>query len=154
MNYTPSFIAWAIGFFLMAGGSFGCSPAPDGPPRYDVSGTVTYEGKPVLKGFIYFSPDTEQGNKGPGGGAPIDQGRFKTGQSKGVVGGPHVVRVVGYDGVATVVEGEQLADGKPLFTPYITSIDFPKKDHSVEIVVPKGGSPLLQPTNQTAPGGP
>lgn len=139
---------------MLAGGSLGCGPANDGPTRYDVSGTVTYEGQPVLKGFIYFSPDTEQGNKGPGGGAPIDQGRFKTGQSKGVVGGPHVVRVVGYDGVATVVEGEQLADGKPLFTPYITTIDFPKKDHSVDIVVPKGGSPLLQPANQPAPGGP
>ena len=115
----------------------GCGPSPDGPVRYQVSGTVTYDGQPVPNGFISFAPDSTAGNKGPGGGAPIDQGRFKTDANRGSVGGPHVVKIVGYDGVAMTVEGEQLAHGKPLFAPYETTFDFPKKDGPVEFKVPK-----------------
>ncbi len=133
---------WMFGLALAASIS-GCGGS-SGPQRYDVSGTVTYEGKPVISGFVYFSPDVELGNKGPGGGAPIADGKFKTGVEKGVVGGPHVVRVVGLDGVPAVVEGEKLPDGKPLFMPYFMNVDFPKKDHTVDITVPTGGGKLSQ----------
>lgn len=141
---------WISGLALV-GLLSGCGQ-DTGPQRYEVSGTVTYEGKPVLKGFVYFSPDTEQNNKGPGGGAAIDQGKFKTEPGKGVVGGAHVIRVVGYDGVAAVVEGEQLADGKPLFTPYFMKVDFPKKAHVLDITVPQGGGKFSESVAVPAPG--
>ena len=115
----------------------GCGPSTDGPVRYQISGTVTFDDKPVPTGFLSFVPDSEQGNKGPGGGGAIEQGRFKTDAARGTVGGPHVVKIVGYDGVAVTVEGEQLAHGKPLFAPYEMKLDFPKKDGTFEIKVPK-----------------
>ena len=126
---------FAFGCLLLL--AAGCGPSTDGPVRYQISGTVTYDDKPVPNGFVSFAPDTTAGNKGPGGGAPIEQGRFKTDATRGTVGGPHVVKIVGYDGVAVTVEGEQLAHGKPLFAPYETTIDFPKKDGTFEFKVPK-----------------
>ncbi len=115
----------------------GCGSSEDGPQRFQVSGSVSYDGKPVPKGFITFEPDSKAGNKGPGGGAPIVNGKYKTEVGKGVVGGPHLVRIVGYDGVATSIEGEQLADGKPLFSTFETSHDFPKQDGTRDFDVPK-----------------
>lgn len=130
----PSRLRGVAGCLLIL--ASGCGASQDGPVRYQINGTVTYDDKPVPNGFVSFAPDGTQGNKGPGGGAPIDQGRFKTEANRGTVGGPHVVKIVGYDGVSVSVEGEQLAHGKPLFPPYETTIDFPKKDGPIEFKVP------------------
>jgi hypothetical protein len=105
-----------------------CGPTNDGPPRYILRGQVTFEGKPVPAGFITFSPSADRGNQGPGGGAPIVNGSYVTPRDKGIVGGAYDVRIVGYDGKATVMEGEQLPDGSPLFRPFETTVDFPKED--------------------------
>jgi hypothetical protein len=115
----------------------GCGSSPEGPPRFQISGRVTFDGKPVPKGFISFEPDTQAGNKGPGGGAPILNGQYKTERERGVVGGPHLVRIVGYGGVSETVEGEQLADGKPLFETFETKFDFPKQHGTADFQVPK-----------------
>ncbi|MCA9205406.1 MAG: hypothetical protein KDA59_20280 [Planctomycetales bacterium] len=115
----------------------GCG-GDSGPTRYEVSGTVTYQGQPVPKGFVTFSPDTSQGNSGPGGGAEIVDGHYETAAGKGVIGGPHQVRIVGYDGIPISMEGEELTDGQPLFTPYITTIDFPAEDSTQDFTIPSG----------------
>ncbi len=115
----------------------GCGSQIDGPPRYRVSGEVTYDGQPVPRGFITFEPDSEKGNSGPGGGAEIKDGRYRTDADMGVIGGPHRVRIIGYDGVPTTVEGEELADGQPLFPPYETQVDFPKEDTTHDFTIPK-----------------
>lgn len=109
----------------------------DGPPRYGVHGTVTFDGQPIPKGFIKLLPDASQGNDGPGGGAPIENGKYATPSGKGIIGGPHVVRIVGFDGVPTAMGGEELADGKSLFPPYETTINFPKEDAQQDFNVPK-----------------
>lgn len=109
----------------------------DGPPRFVLSGTVTYDGKPIPKGFITIEPDSEKGNTGPGSGAPITNGKFSTPSETGHVGGPHRVRIVGYDGVPTTEEGEELADGKPLFPTYETTVDLPKANGEQDFTVPK-----------------
>lgn len=115
----------------------GCGGAPEGPTRFSVSGTVTFDKQPVPKGFITFAPDDTAGNKGPGGGAEVINGKFQTAPGKGVVGGPHIVQIIGYDGVPTKIEGEELKDGKPLFATYTTTITFPKQDTSNDFDVPK-----------------
>ncbi len=115
----------------------GCGGAPAGPTRYTVSGTVTYDKQPVPKGFITFSPDDTAGNKGPGGGAQIINGKFKTDIGKGVVGGPYTIQIVGYDGVPAKVEGEELKDGKPLFSTYMTTLTLPKGDSTQNFDIPK-----------------
>lgn len=116
---------WLLIALAMLVTSGGCGSSDKGPPRYTVSGTVSFEGKPVPKGFITFLPDTSKGNKGPGGGAEIKAGSYRTATGKGVVGGPYIVKIVGYDGIATSAEGEELPDGQSLFTPYQTAVEFP-----------------------------
>jgi hypothetical protein len=123
--------------WLLAG--IGCGGS-DGPPRYDVHGSVTYDGQPVPKGFITILPDSAKGNEGPGGGAAIENGTYRTEPGKGVIGGPHTVRIVGYDGVPTSMEGEQLPDGQPLFAPYETTIDFPRQDFQQDFKIPKAAN--------------
>lgn len=113
----------------------GCS-GNSGPQRYDVSGSVTFDGKPVPKGFVTFYPDTEAGNRGPGGGAEIRDGVYQTADGKGVVGGPHRIRIIGFDGMARTESGEELADGASLFTPYETTIDFPTEDTVQNFEIP------------------
>lgn len=114
----------------------GCS-GNSGPTRYEVSGRVTFNEQPVPKGFVTFFPDTEAGNSGPGGGAEIRDGVYRTADGKGVVGGPHRIRIIGFDGVARTESGEELADGASLFTPYETTIDFPTADTVQDFEIPE-----------------
>tara|TARA_R110002095_G_scaffold151355_1_gene130896 strand:- start:3500 stop:3943 length:444 start_codon:yes stop_codon:yes gene_type:complete len=73
-----------------------CSRYDDAVKRYTVSGLMTYDGKPVPAGLVFFEPDSRQGNSGPGGVAEILDGHYQTKPNKGIVGGPHIVRVIGY----------------------------------------------------------
>ncbi len=115
----------------------GCGKSYDGPQRYEVSGTVTYQGKPVPKGFIRFVPDRSIGNRGSGGGAPIIDGQYATSEAKGVVGGPHLVTVTGTDGVPYAEYGEEIPDGRQLFPTYQLQFDFPKEDTDWDVDVPE-----------------
>lgn len=114
----------------------GCGKTTDGPQRYAVSGAVTHQGKPVPKGFVTLEPDADRGNQGPGGGAEIVNGRYNTKVEGGVVGGPYKVRIVGTDGMPTTVSGEELAEGKPLFQPYETTVEFPTQASVQDFEVP------------------
>src|SRR5947207_3360144 len=69
--------------------------AENGPTRYRISGTVTFNGQPVPHGEILFTPDSSQGNSGPQGIATIQDGRYDTDGSRapGVAGGPTIVQV-------------------------------------------------------------
>lgn len=108
-----------------------------GAARYDVSGSVTYEGQPVPVGSIVFEPDGSKGNSGPSGHAQIKDGKYDTTleDGMGTVGGPHVVRIVGLDGKPA---GE-LTQGTPLFPAYSTTVDLPKETTTQDFDVPKGG---------------
>ncbi|MDA0285652.1 MAG: hypothetical protein O3B13_22285 [Planctomycetota bacterium] len=103
----------------------------DGPPRFRVSGTVTFDGKPVPAGTIYFQPAA--GNKGPAGLAAIVKGKFDTSSGKGTVGGPHNVRVEGTD-----------AAGVPIFVPHFEEIDLPKESSRQEFEIPASAADNLQ----------
>lgn len=74
----------------------GCSKS-DGPERHTLEGAVTVNGQPVRDGSIFFSPDSSQGNSGPGAVAMIRNGRYETPSGHGIVGGPHIVEIMGYD---------------------------------------------------------
>ncbi len=117
----------------------GCGRGGGGPTRYTVTGTVTFRGQPVPYGRIDFEPDTEQGNSGPFGTAEIRQGRYTTARSRGVVGGPHVVRILGSDGVPLEVADEGSVDprGMPLFPEYTERVDLPHKNTTWDFDVPE-----------------
>ncbi len=113
----------ALGLCVAAG----CG-GPKAPPRYDLSGTVTCDGKPVPTGYLIFTPDTTKGNSGPGSQADISNGRYQTAPGQGTVGGPHVVAICGFDGKPIDLgEGRTNPQGTPLFLTYRVDIDFPKR---------------------------
>ncbi|MBX3442655.1 MAG: hypothetical protein KF774_09610 [Planctomyces sp.] len=87
----------------------GCGSKPDGPPRHELYGAVTAKGQPVQEGRIFFSPDGKKGNSGPGAVAIIKDGMYRTPKGHGVVGGPHIVDILGYDAVDTSSDDEASA---------------------------------------------
>ncbi len=108
----------------------GCGDS--GPVTYRVSGAVTYNGQPVPAGEVVFQPDASLGNKGPGSVVLIKDGRYETDDGKGVVGGPYIVRIAGFDGVPV---GDSSV-GTGLFPPYQTNVEFPKESTTKDFDVP------------------
>lgn len=71
----------------------GCGGS-DGPQRYEVSGEVTLQGKPLENGTIEFDPQDDP--KIPGG-AVIEKGRYTISAEKGLPAGKYVVRIYATD---------------------------------------------------------
>lgn len=109
----------------------GCGGDPS-PVRYEVAGTVVFAGKPVPAGEVTFQPDGARGNAGPGSIALIKDGRYQTAPDKGVVGGPYLVTVMGFDGIPV---GDSLS-GRALFPPYELKVEFPTEDTKKDFTVP------------------
>jgi|SRR5262245_35282612 len=99
---------------------------------YDVSGTVTYEGKPVPAGLIFFDPEAATG--GTQGFANIKDGKFTTAvDGKGVRGGAYTIRVSGFDGKS----GNDAPMGRALFDEYRDHKELPKANSELNVEVPK-----------------
>lgn len=109
----------------------GCN---SGPKTYHVSGKVTYNGKPLPAGVIYFDPDVLKKNDAPQGYAIIKDGVYDTAApgGKGVVGGAYLARIEGFDGKP----GAELPLGRPLFTDFQQSIELPKATATQDFEVP------------------
>jgi hypothetical protein len=131
---------YALGFLALTLGLAGCGS--DEPDLYHLSGTVTFDGKPIPQGKIYFTPDSSKGNKGPAGYATIKDGKFDTKEEggKGHVSGPMIVRIEGQDPQGAGqkdpkdTSGEEIV--KSLFPAYSTEADLPKEDSTKEFAVP------------------
>lgn len=111
----------------------GCGPT--GPAVYRRSGTVTFNGKPIPMGKIYFDPDVAAGGSGPSGFADIVDGKYDTnhGEGKGGPAGPMIVRVTGHtDENKDPVSGF----GPPLFKEYQSKVDLPASAHTFDLDVP------------------
>ena len=107
-----------------------------GVPRYNLSGTVTFQGKPVPAGRIIFEPDVRKGNDGPQGYSDIKDGKYGTDRfGKGAVAGPLIVTIIGTTG-ENASEANML--GQPLFPRYKTTIDLPKEAIEYDFEVPAG----------------
>ncbi|MDZ7617240.1 MAG: hypothetical protein U1E05_09560 [Patescibacteria group bacterium] len=134
-EYCGPVRAW-IGFTTLALAIVvgGCGGGDSGPARYELSGTVTFDGQPVPYGNITITPDTSQGNTGPGSFAQIRDGRYQTASDAGTVGGPHVLTVTGLKAVPGS-EGVDPADIM-LFDSFEVVIDLPKEDKPLDIAVP------------------
>lgn len=114
----------------------GCGRGGDGPARYDLTGAIAYDGKPVPTGSIIFAPDRSKGNDGPGASAEIKDGVYRTRAGQGTVGGAHVATVSGYDGVPFQSGPMTNPMGKPLFQSMQISVDLPKQAATHDIVIP------------------
>jgi len=103
----------------------GCAQ-DNGPTRYDISGSVTLDEKPLQHGSIIFTPDTDKGNSGPQGVAKIENGQYNTAnQGRGTVGGPHTVDIMVEDPNFKPEDAE--LSGEP-HTKHRTEVDLPKEN--------------------------
>jgi hypothetical protein len=137
MNRTD-FWAFHWGLLVVAAllTAAGCGGS-EGPPRYDLEGAVQFDGQPVPAGEVFLQPDASRGNAGPGSLALIKDGRYQTDPDKGVVGGPYVVRILGFDGVPV---GDS-STGKSLFPQYETQVEFPKEATTHDFAIPRVSKP-------------
>lgn len=130
MNYQSHYAA--LSFFALAALTLlGCG-GPTGPETYKLTGSVTYQGQPVPAGEIQFTPNSREGNSGPGTIAAIKDGKYETPDGRGVVGGSYGVRIVGYDGRAN----SESDYGISLFPPHSEKADLPKEDATVDFEIP------------------
>ena len=116
-------------------GALGCN-RDSGPARYDLTGTITYDGKPVPAGYILFAPDTYQGNDGPGASASIKDGVYRVRSGEGTVGGPHSATINGFDDVSFQQGLTSNPMGKPLFLNVEIAVDVPKQDATHDFAIP------------------
>ena len=87
-------------------------------PTFPVEGMVTFKGKAIPKGEIYFDPDSSI--KGPQGRALISEGKFSTKDfNSGIVTGKYIIRIQGFDGKPR----EDSPMGKAIFPAYELRMD-------------------------------
>jgi hypothetical protein len=107
-----------------------------GEKLYNVSGTVTYAGKPIPKGQIFFDPVTTKGTPGGQGFANIENGKYDTsvsGKGLGIRGGHYHVRILGFDGI----EAPEAPFGTFLFPEYELHKELAAEDQTFDVEVPK-----------------
>lgn len=79
----------------------GSNSSPTLPNSVHLSGTVSFQGRPIPLGLIVFEPDASLGGGGAQGFASIQNGSFDTRKPGGqaVAIGPCMIRITGGDGV-------------------------------------------------------
>jgi hypothetical protein len=116
----------------------GCSSSDK---RVNVSGNVTWKGQPVPAGFIVFDPDVKNGNIGPQGMAPIQNGKYDTRSSGGRPITPGEVRatIQGFDGQ---VVNQDHKKGKRIFMPIEVVATVPQTSGTLDLKVPDSAEAL------------
>jgi hypothetical protein len=94
----------------------GCSDSE--VKKVQVSGTVTFKGKPVPAGWISFTPDASKGNPGKEVRlVHIKDGVYDSSKEQdaaGVYPGPTVIMIAGFDGDVS----PRFIQGKQIFNPH------------------------------------
>jgi hypothetical protein len=104
------------------------------PQSVEVWGDVTFDGKPIPAGRIYFNPDFTKKNDGPQGYAVIHDGKFDTRKGGGsVCGGPTVVVIQGFDGSK---DAGSATMGNALFKEFQIAVDLPRESGKWDFQVP------------------
>lgn len=125
-----SFCCLSLTLLLLAL-AVGCQKQ-DGPPRYDISGSVTFRGAPVPSGSVVFTPDSKKGNSGPQGTAKIIDGHYDTSRNgRGTVGGPHQVHVI-----ATEAMSAEDAELQGPLAEHTFDLDLPQDETTQDLEIP------------------
>jgi hypothetical protein len=135
-----------------------CLFAGCGDEGNPITGTVTFNGKPVPSGKIYFIPDEAKGNVGAPGYATIENGAYDTSEPDGKSPqlGPMTVGIEGFDPNAkSTVPGDTSGEVtiKALFPYYETSAVVEADKSTVDFDIPASAAnrkqaperPLINP---------
>ncbi|QDT64150.1 hypothetical protein V22_13810 [Calycomorphotria hydatis] len=129
-----------VACFSLAVASYLIGCGDSGPVTYRASGTVTFNGQPVPYGEMSFEPRADLDNAGQQTFVMIKDGKFDTSDAvRGHIGGPHRLRITGYDGkkIENPDEGTVNEQGSLMFTEYVAEVDLEKADSQFEVEIPK-----------------
>jgi hypothetical protein len=120
--------------FALASLVIGCGSEVD---RKDLSGQVTFAGKPIAYGQIMFMPETKA-KLAPTGEAEIVDGRFDTSApgGRGIIPGPHQVRVTAYAARPPEAPDDETLpslDDPPIFSGYVFKADVKAGENSFDV---------------------
>jgi hypothetical protein len=107
----------------------------DGMKRYPVRGTVTFQGRPVESGAIFFEPTESAGKIAPTVYLPVRGGKYDAGD-KGPVAGKYRVVVGGMDQSKNKVDDDGVTHTPQLFKDYVFEVDIPPPNNTLDIEVP------------------
>jgi hypothetical protein len=99
---------------------------------YDVSGAVTFAGRPVPIGLVIIEPDSSKGNTGTQTQGLIRDGHYRTLSGHGAIAGPVIITVNANDGNPKPM----WPHGKLLFRTYQYRIELPTHSSTLDIEVP------------------
>jgi hypothetical protein len=113
----------------------------DGLERHQVSGTVSYQGRPVEYGTIVFEPEASAGQIAPTSFARIESGKYQTERAESPTTGRYNVRVMGFDKAKMKqnTPPEEIIELPELFPAYSVSVEIPPPDDRLDIEVPSKG---------------
>jgi hypothetical protein len=124
----------------------GCSSEP---PLAQVSGKVTFQGKPVPAGWISFTPDVAAGTLGHVKTMQIKDGAYDSAKESepGLLPGRYFIRIAGFDGVRIPLYGQ----GKQIFNPIEDTFTVPEGNSTKDWEIPAsaGENVVIQPTADT-----
>jgi hypothetical protein len=107
----------------------------DGMNRHRITGTVTYDGKPVESGAIFFEPTASVGMIAPTAYLRVENGKYDTGD-KGPVAGKYRVVVGGMNQSKETVDSDGVTHTPRLFPDYKFEVDIPPPNDTLDVVVP------------------
>jgi hypothetical protein len=133
-----------LGLVAVLGVAIGCSKVAK---TGQLSGKVTFNGKPVPAGYISFMPDTSAGNKGPVKVVQFRDGVYNTAEAEdpGIFPGANVIQIAGFDGKKL----PYYPQGKQIFNPYELRETLPEGTSTKDFTIPASAANNLkiQPTS-------
>jgi hypothetical protein len=103
----------------------------------DLSGKVTFAGQPVVYGQIEFVPDSGKGHQGPAGTAEIVDGSYSTRSTgRGVLPGPHLVRITAYEERPVAASDDETAPSSskpPIFSGFTLEKELKEKSQDFDV---------------------
>jgi hypothetical protein len=114
--------------------SAGCGRG-DSLKRYRVKGTVTFEGKPVEFGAIFFEPTESVGKLAPTVYLPVRNGKYDA-NGEGPVAGTYRVIVGGQDQSKRHVDSDGVTHIQQLFQDYKFDVEIPPPNNTLDVDVP------------------
>ena len=133
----------AIGGWCVVAMLAGCSRGPS-LERFPVAGTVTYDGRPVPRGSVWFAPTAAVGTIAAADFAVIENGSYRTPPDTSPGKGLYKVRIIGRDGTPPTEKdrGEMMPGqkflGQPVFPEYSTTMELTGGNDRLDLVVPGG----------------
>ena len=107
----------------------------DGLERHRIRGTVTFEGKPVEFGAIFFEPTASVGKIAPTVYLAVRDGKYDAG-SKGPIAGKYRVVVGGMDKSRGRVDDDGITHTPQLFNDHVFEVDMPPPNNTLDVEVP------------------